>query len=41
MRKDMEFLHSRGLIKDMVDLDKVVDLSFAQKASKELAAAGK
>jgi NitT/TauT family transport system substrate-binding protein len=41
MRKDMEFLHSRGLIKDMVDLSKVVDLSFAQKASKELAAAGK
>jgi len=40
LQKDLDFLHSRGLVQNMPDLGKVVDMSFAEKASKELAAAG-
>lgn len=40
IRKDFEFFKSRGLLTSGVDIDKVIDTSFAAKASAEIGAAG-
>lgn len=41
MEKDWEFLSSKGLIENMTTPDDIIDMSFAEKAVKQLGAGGK
>ncbi|MDR2240537.1 MAG: ABC transporter substrate-binding protein [Zoogloeaceae bacterium] len=41
MKKDYEFFKERGLIQGDIQIEQLIDMSFAERAAKELAGAGK